>query len=35
MNDVINQNHEMQNFIKNTAILGGLLVLYKTDESSD
>jgi len=35
MNDVINQNHEMQNFIKNTAILAGLLVLYKTDESSD
>ena len=34
MNDVINQNHEMQNFIKNTAILAGLLVLYKTDESS-
>ena len=35
INDVINQKHEMQNFIKNTAILAGLLILYKTDESSN
>ena len=35
INDVINKNHEIQNFIKNSAIIAGLLVLYKTDESSD
>lgn len=35
INDVINQKHEMQNFIKNIAILAGLLILYKTDESSN
>ena len=35
VNDVINKNHELQNFIKNTAIIAGLLVLYKTDESSN
>ena len=35
INDVINQKHEMQNFIKNTAILAGLLILYKTDERSN
>ena len=35
VNDVINQKHEMQNFIKNIAILAGLLILYKTDESSE
>tara|TARA_Y100001935_G_C16999610_1_gene357517 strand:- start:20 stop:409 length:390 start_codon:yes stop_codon:yes gene_type:complete len=35
INDVINKNHEMQNFIKNSAIIAGLLVLYKTDESSN
>ena len=35
INDVINQKHEMQNFIKNIAILAGLLILYKTDESSE
>ena len=35
INDVINKNHEIQNFIKNTAIIAGLLVLYKTDESSN
>mgnify|MGYP001304396041 FL=1 len=35
INDVINQKHEMQNFIKNTAILAGLLILYKTNESSN
>ena len=35
IDDVINKNHEMQNFIKNSAIIAGLLVLYKTDESSD
>jgi putative oxidoreductase len=35
VNDVINKNHEIQNFIKNTAIIAGLLVLYKTDESSN
>jgi putative oxidoreductase len=34
INDVINQKHEMQNFIKNIAILAGLLILYKADESS-
>ena len=34
-NDVINQKHEMQNFIKNIAILAGLLILYKTDERSN
>ena len=33
--DVINQKHEMQNFIKNIAILAGLLILYKTDERSN
>ncbi|MBL88528.1 MAG: DoxX family protein [Gammaproteobacteria bacterium] len=32
--DVVIQKHEMQNFIKNTAIIAGLLILYKTDESS-
>ena len=35
INDVINQKHEMQNFIKNIAILAGLLILYKTDERSN
>ena len=35
INDAINQKHEMQNFIKNIAILAGLLILYKTDESSN
>jgi len=35
INDVINKNHEIQNFIKNSAIIAGLLVLYKTDESSN
>tara|TARA_B100000214_G_scaffold262948_1_gene194406 strand:- start:4348 stop:4737 length:390 start_codon:yes stop_codon:yes gene_type:complete len=35
INDVINKNHEIQNFIKNTAIIAGLLVLYKNDESSN
>ena len=35
VNDVFNKNHELQNFIKNTAIVAGLLVLYKTDESSN
>ena len=35
INDVINQKHEMQNFIKNIAILAGLLIFYKTDESSE
>ena len=35
VDDVINKNHELQNFIKNTAIIAGLLVLYKTDESSN
>ncbi len=35
ISDVINKNHELQNFIKNTAIIAGLLVLYKTDESSN
>ena len=35
VNDVINQKHEMQNFIKNIAILAGLLILYKTDERSN
>ena len=35
INDVINQKHEMQNFIKNIAILAGLLILYKTHESSN
>ena len=35
INDVINQKHEMQNFIKNIAVLAGLLILYKTDESSE
>ena len=35
INDAINQKHEMQNFIKNTAILAGLLILYKTNESSN
>ena len=35
VNDVINQKHEMQNFIKNIAILAGLLIFYKTDESSE
>ena len=35
INDVINQKHEMQNFIKNIAILAGLLILYKTNESSN
>ena len=35
IDDVINKNHELQNFIKNTAIIAGLLVLYKTDESSN
>jgi putative oxidoreductase len=34
INDVINQKHEMQNFIKNIAILAGLLILYRADESS-
>jgi len=35
INDAINQKHEMQNFIKNIAILAGLLILYKTDERSN
>ncbi len=35
IDDVINKNHEMQNFIKNSAIIAGLLVLYKTNESSN
>ncbi len=35
ISDAINKNHELQNFIKNTAIIAGLLVLYKTDESSN
>ncbi len=35
INEIINKNHEIQNFIKNTAIIAGLLVLYKTDESSN
>lgn len=35
IDDVINKNHEIQNFIKNSAIIAGLLVLYKTDESSN
>ncbi len=35
ISDVLNREHEMQNFIKNTAIMAGLLILYKSNESSD
>ncbi len=35
LTDVVSQEHEMQNFIKNTAIMAGLLILYKSNESSN
>ncbi len=35
INDVLSQKHEMQNFIKNTAIMAGLLILYKSNDNSD
>ena len=35
INDVLCQKHELQNFIKNTAIMAGLLILYKSNDNSD